>query len=134
MLVLKTVLGTVITCAILAFVLFWILPQANVQISLAVKIIILAVVPLWSILTYIPKKRALSQRVVNPSEAMIGKTGMTLEKLDSKGAVRINFEIWNAISAGEAIEEGTRVTVTEINGLLLTVREESSTEKKQGDT
>ncbi len=124
MLALKTTVGTVIISIILALLLFWLLPELNVNIPLAIKIVMMFVFPSWSILTYIPRKRALSRKVINPSEAMVGKKGTTLSRLDPKGTVRINYEVWSAVSSGNAIEEGARIEVLRVDGLVLTVREE----------
>jgi len=73
--------------------LFWILPQADVQMSLGLKIAILALFPLWSVMTYIPRKRALLKEVVEPAQAMIDKRGVAISRLDPQGTVRINYEI-----------------------------------------
>ena len=123
MLALKTTVGTVVISIILALLLFWLLPELNVDMPLAIKIVIMCIFPFWSVLTYIPRKRALSRKVVNPSEAMVGKIGTTLSRLDPKGTVRINYEVWSAVSHGGVIEEGARIEVLSVNGLVLTVQE-----------
>ena len=126
MLALKTTVGTMIISIILAMLLFWLLPELNVDIPLAIKIVIMCVFPFWSVLTYIPRKRALSKKVTSPSEAMVGKTGITLSRLDPEGTVRINYEVWSAVSHGDTIEEGSRIEVLGVDGLVLTVRKEEA--------
>lgn len=126
MLAMKTTIGAVITSLIIAMLLFWLLPALNIDIPLVIKIVILCFFPVWSIITFIPRKRALSLKVINPSEAMIGKTGTTLSRLDPEGTVRIHYEVWSATSGGGDIDEGARVEVLGVNGLLLTVREKEA--------
>ncbi|MFC1998261.1 NfeD family protein [Chloroflexota bacterium] len=126
MLFIKSLLGALVIDVILAVVFFWLLPQRNAEVSLALKIGILAVFPLWSVLTYVPKKRALSKEVISPAQAMVGKRGRAITRLNPEGTVRINFEIWNATSSGDTIEEGEQVTVLSMDGLVLTVQKEDS--------
>ena len=126
MLFLRSFIVAVIIDITLAMLLFWVLPDSNVQMSLTFKIIILAIFPLWSLLTYIPRKRALSKEVVEPGQAMIGKSGVVIKKLDPRGTVRINYEVWDALSMGETIEEGEGIVVQSLDGLTLTVQKEES--------
>ena len=127
MIFIRTLIGTIVIDGVLAMVLFWILPEADVQMSLASKIVILALFPLWSLLTYIPRKRALLKEVIEPAQAMIGKKGTAINRLDPQGTVRINYEIWNAISSAAPIEEGERIIVLSMDGLVLTVMKEDAT-------
>ena len=129
MIFIRTFIGTIIIDGVLAMMLFWILPIADVQMSLALKIAVLALFPLWSVLTYIPRKRALSKEAIEPAQAMIGKKGVSINRLDPQGTVRINFEIWNAISTGEEIEEGEKIVVLSMDRLRLTVQKEDDLDK-----
>ncbi len=129
MIFIRTFIGTIIIDGVLAMMLFWILPIADVQMSLALKIAVLALFPLWSALTYIPRKRALSKEAIDPAQAMIGKKGVSINRLDPQGTVRINYEIWNAISTGEEIEEGEKIVVLSMDRLRLTVQKEDDLDK-----
>jgi membrane-bound ClpP family serine protease len=126
MLFIKSLLGALVIDGMLTVVFFWLLPQRNVEVSLALKIGVLAVFPLWSVLTYVPRKRALSKEVISPAQAMVGKRGTAITRLNPEGTVRINFEIWNATSSGDMIEEGETVTVLSMDRLMLTVQKEVS--------
>ena len=126
MIFIRTLIGTIIIDGILAMLLFWLLPGLDVHMSLALKIAVLTLFPLWSVMTYIPRKRALSKEVIEPAQAMIGKRGTAISRLDPQGTVRINYEIWNTISTGETIEEGEKVVVLSMDGLTLTVQKEDT--------
>lgn len=54
---------------------------------------------------------------------MLGEQGVALSTLDPAGFVRVHGEIWQARAADgtERIGEGARVTVRELQGLLLIV-------------
>jgi membrane-bound serine protease (ClpP class) len=66
---------------------------------------------------------AQRQPAATGASAMIGEIGevMTAIAPDHEGSVAIHGEIWRAV-AGESIPEHARVRVTDIRGLLLTVR------------
>lgn len=57
--------------------------------------------------------------------AMIGRKGMVLEKIDmaaNTGTVKIDGDIWQAITSdGSTIEAGKVVKVTSINSIVITV-------------
>ncbi|MBT7289527.1 MAG: hypothetical protein HN837_03405 [Chloroflexi bacterium] len=124
MLFIKSIVGALVIDTIMAMILFWLLPWQDIQTSPALKIVLLTILPLWAVLTYIPRKRAMSKEVISPAQAMIGRSGTAITKLDPRGTVRINFEIWNAVSSSNAIEKGEPVTVLQLNGLVLTVQKE----------
>jgi membrane-bound serine protease (ClpP class) len=65
------------------------------------------------------------QRVVTGTAGMIGLVGHTLTPIapGQPGRVAAHGESWQA-TASEAIGEGTRIRVTNVEGLLLTVRKE----------
>ena len=52
--------------------------------------------------------------------ALIGESGIALSDFQKDGQVRVGAEIWHATSPDE-ISEGDEITITAINGLLLTV-------------
>lgn len=71
--------------------------------------------------------RALAQYrgvdYTSPAKAPLGKSGRVINRIDPQGAIRLDGEIWTAESAtGEPIEEGARVVVDDMNGLIVTVR------------
>ncbi len=63
-------------------------------------------------------------------EALIGKTGVVMEKIEpapNKGRVTVGSEDWKAVSYdGKEIESGRKVTVIRIEGVKLVVEEEKS--------
>jgi membrane-bound ClpP family serine protease len=58
-----------------------------------------------------------------PERRIVGATGVAISRLAPRGFVRVRGEIWQAEAAGEraSVEEGARVRVCEIRGLLLFV-------------
>jgi membrane-bound ClpP family serine protease len=55
-------------------------------------------------------------------EAIVGREGVALASgLDPTGVVRVDAEEWRAVSGAGPIAGGTRVRVTRIDGLVLTV-------------
>ena len=65
------------------------------------------------------RRRRLSPARVG-TEAIVGRTGIALGRLDPVGQVRVDGEIWSARSA-EPIDPGAAITVRSVDGLVLDV-------------
>jgi membrane-bound serine protease (ClpP class) len=69
--------------------------------------------------------KALTMRNLPPAqgaEAVVGREGVVLPGgLDPDGVVRVAAEEWRARSAGGSIPEGSKIRVTRLDGLVLTV-------------
>ena len=62
---------------------------------------------------------------VSPTTVPLGKSGRVINPIDPQGTVRLAGEIWTAESAtGEPIEEGARIVVVQVEGLIVAVRRE----------
>jgi membrane protein implicated in regulation of membrane protease activity len=59
----------------------------------------------------------------DPGAALVGRTGLALERLAPEGYVRLGSERWRArLGAGcDSVEPGARVSVRSVSGLTLTV-------------
>lgn len=71
-------------------------------------------------------KKFLSKKVPTNSELDIGKVAIVTETINntlSKGRVKLNGTYWAAVSVeGDVIEEGSTVTVVEVDGAKLIVK------------
>jgi membrane-bound serine protease (ClpP class) len=67
--------------------------------------------------------RMRRQQVSTGIEQIVGLGGEALEDIANEGQVRVGAEIWQARS-DHPIEKGSRITVTEVSGLELHVKEE----------
>ena len=65
--------------------------------------------------------RAQGRKVVTGRRGLVGARAVALERLAPSGQVRIGGELWNAES-GSAVEAGSEVVVTGVEGLTLKVR------------
>jgi membrane-bound serine protease (ClpP class) len=69
--------------------------------------------------------KALAMRHLPPAqgaEAIVGREGVVLTGgLDPEGIVRVAAEEWKAVSAGGTIPEGSKIRVTRLDGLVVTV-------------
>ncbi len=64
---------------------------------------------------------------VSVQSTMIGRTAFVSQELNPQGKVKLNGELWNAISQnGQIIPAGSTVEITEVNGLKLVVKLPSS--------
>src|SRR5687767_10904913 len=60
------------------------------------------------------------RRSITGAEAMVGMPGVVLTDLAPEGQVKVQGQIWKAIS-DENLDRGQDVEVTEVDGLLLRV-------------
>jgi membrane-bound serine protease (ClpP class) len=65
--------------------------------------------------------RAQRAKVDTGREGMEGASGSVTDDLDPEGKVFVRGEIWDAVSAEGAIPKGTRIKVTRVDEMLLTV-------------
>ncbi len=73
--------------------------------------------------TYVLFRWSRRRRAVVGAEALIGKAGVAVADLWPHGQVKVDGELWQARCEGGA-DAGTRVVVTGIEGLTLTVEPE----------
>ena len=65
--------------------------------------------------------RAQRRPVRTGAAALVGRTGLALGRLAPAGQIRVGDEIWNAV-ATSAVELGTEVVITSVEGLTVRVR------------
>lgn len=109
-------LGALVSLLLAIFeVPFWVQLVAFVAVS---------AVALWATRPLV--KKFLSKKVPTNSDLDIGKVAIVTETINgslSKGRVKLNGTYWAAKSVdGEIIEEGSTVTVVEVDGAKLTVK------------
>ena len=85
-----------------------------------VALTVLATAAFFIFLIGLGLKAQRRKPVIGP-EAIIGMTGETAEALNPSGTIRIQGEIWKAISTSGKIAKGTPVRVVRIENLTLTV-------------
>ncbi|MFA5629771.1 MAG: NfeD family protein [Dehalococcoidales bacterium] len=105
--------------AILAVCLL-VLPRYNINIHIAVVVLIMVAWLVLSVLLYQAGSRALLKHPVNDPEAIIGKQGVVVQEINPQGLVKIQGELWGANSE-EKIDVGEKITVIDCTGIKLTV-------------
>ena len=64
------------------------------------------------------------------SETVVGHTGYTATALEPRGSVKVDGELWSAVSdSGKPIGEGAEVIVSDVDGLTLKVFEVSEADR-----
>lgn len=105
------------------------LVQLGILPSLEIQLLVFAMFTLLFIIFTRPliMKFIKTKDTVSNVKALIGQHGITLTSIVPMqfGQVKVNGEIWTAVSA-EDIEENTRVEVTGIDGVKLQVKKATS--------
>ena len=69
-------------------------------------------------------------RYTSRTETVVGQIGYTTTALEPRGSVKVDGELWSAVSdSGEPIGEGAEVIVADMDGLMLQVFEVSETDR-----
>ena len=86
--------------------------------SVGVIITFFAIRPLFNKIAYNTDKQKTNR------ESMIGQIAIVTKEvgtINNHGLVKIDGEVWKAITNGEELEVNTRVRIIEINSIILTV-------------
>ncbi len=98
--------------------------ESSAQLSKGVIFTTVAVITLlFMLLAYLVIKAHQRKKFIG-EESLIGEIGeVAFEDLskESKGAIKLHGEIWNAITGADIISKGSKVKVTGVDGLTLTV-------------
>ncbi len=97
-------------------------PEMRVRVSTAIALAL----PFAAITTFLLRLviRARRQKAFTGSSALVGESGAAITPIAPEGKVSLHGEYWNAVSP-QPIGAGSRVRVTAVTGLLLTVEEEA---------
>ena len=72
--------------------------------------------------------RSQRRRPVAGTDDILGLVGTVRTRLKPQGSVQVRGELWEAVAKGQELEPGTKVVVTKIEGLRLTVRIKEETD------
>jgi membrane protein implicated in regulation of membrane protease activity len=104
--------GVLLVIAIVA-ALFWLPPAWGIAAVIAAGAFELAEIGVW--IWYSKRRQATTG-----AEGLVGAVGVAVTPLDSEGQVRVEGELWRAVSA-ERVERGERVVVEGLEGGLTLV-------------
>ena len=97
-------------------------PMEFVEVSLAVIIPFVIATALFFVFVVGAGLKAQKRKVETGEQGMIGAEGIVVTPLNPNGQVRVQGEIWGAESVEGKIMKDSKITVTEIHGLLLKVK------------
>lgn len=119
--IVSTIVTAVLGAAVIVAIVLWLLPRWGINIPLWGFILLMAAYVVYQVVTYRMGKRALDRKPVVAPEAMVGCCGQAATPLTPGGYVRVQGELWRAISVGPDIEDGEDVEVVEVRRLTLRV-------------
>jgi membrane-bound serine protease (ClpP class) len=115
-------IGGVISVLLGSLFLFRASPEENfISISWTVIFAVTAVTALFFLFIAGMGLKAQRSKPVIGMDTFIGKKGEAVNTLEPKGIIKVNGEIWNAISLSEKINAGEKIIVREIKNLTLYV-------------
>ncbi|MFC1907786.1 NfeD family protein [Chloroflexota bacterium] len=116
------IVSTLLEEAALAAIVLLGLPKLGIQIPLGGLMAMMVAWGAYAIITYRMGSRALRKKPVVGPLAMMGSKGKVMSPLTPTGFIKINGELWEAISVGDRVDVGEEIVVVGQEGLKLTVR------------
>ena len=107
--------------AALAAIVLWLLPLCGVKIPIWGLILLLVAFGVYECISYRLGSGALRRKPVVSLEAMVGCCGKATTPLAPDGYVRVEGELWRALSTGRNIDKGDEIVIVEVRGLTLFV-------------
>ncbi|MFC1964718.1 NfeD family protein [Chloroflexota bacterium] len=123
----NTATGLLKGAALAAFVL-WLLPLLGINIPAWGLILVVVAFLIYEIVTFRLGRRALERKPAIWAEAIVGCCGKATTPLTPNGYVKVQGELWRALSSDTNINEGDDIVVVEMNRLTLRVAPLSGTE------
>lgn len=113
-------IGTIAEESLLLIILIFVLPYFKISLPWWLIVIIMVFSLAFSYFTYYMGKKALKNKVISGTEAIIGCTGRVISPLNPTGYIKIKGEVWKA-SCDQEIDVDEEVIVTSIRGFILNV-------------
>ncbi len=107
--------------AVLLSIVFWLLPLWGIIIPIWGLILIFVAFLTYEIVTFRFGKSALARKPMIWSEAMVGRCGKAATSLTPDGYVKVDGELWHAVSSDININEGEDLVVVEMDRQTLRV-------------
>jgi membrane-bound ClpP family serine protease len=116
------VITTLLDEAIVFALILWGLPHLGIYLPIPVLIIAGVLWTAFAILLYIAGSKVLSKKPLSGLTDLIGFKGKAVTPISPKGMVRVNGELWEAISLEGNIQKGENIIIEKQDGLQLTIR------------
>ena len=84
------------------------------------------VIGVWFLMVVSTILRSRRMPSLTGAQALVGRSAVARSALDPEGIVFLEGERWRAMSEGEPVREGERVTIVDVKGLRLRVRKSAA--------
>ena len=116
------ILTSLLDDVIIVAIIIWGLPELGVHVPLVAIILVLVVLTTYSVLTFRFGSRVLRAKPLAGLTSMLEMKGLAIGRLNPKGTVKLQGEIWAARAESGEIDSGERIEVVGQEGLKLVVR------------
>ena len=105
----------------LVVIWFWVLPKLGISIPWWVLVLIMVALAAYTYITYRLCMRALYRKTLVGLETIIGSEGKATCRVAPKGYVRVQGELWKAVSKDAHVGEGEEIIVVGLDNNTLLV-------------
>jgi membrane-bound serine protease (ClpP class) len=124
-LLVDAVVGGILKQVALFAAAIWGLPALGYTIPLWAAAIISLALAAQSVFSYVMARRTQKRKAVTGSQTMVGRKCVAATRLNPSGYVKIDGELWQAVSESGDVIDGLEMTVIAVNGIELKVRANS---------
>lgn len=107
--------------AILGLFVLWLLPMWGINIPTWWFILIVVAFLTYETITFRLDEKAQQKQPEIGAEALVGRRGRTITPLTPAGYVRVDGELWHALSVDTNTNKGEDIVVVELDRLTLLV-------------
>jgi membrane-bound ClpP family serine protease len=115
------VVSSILEQAILVAVVLVLLPKLGIYLPLWALGFMMIALGAYGYMAFRLGRKALRQRPIISSEAMVGLKCTVVTALTPKGYVKVRGELWRASSPGSVIRRGQEVVIVGTEGMTLLV-------------
>jgi len=116
------VITTLLDEAIIIMLILWGLPRLGINFPIPALVVIGVLWTGFAILLYLSGSKVLNKKPLSGLTDLIGFKGIAVTSISPKGMVRVNGELWEAISLDGNIQKGENIIIEKQDGLKLNVR------------
>jgi membrane-bound ClpP family serine protease len=115
------VVSGILEQAILVAVVLVLLPRLGIYLPFWALVFMMIALGAYGYMAFRLGRKALRQRPLMSSEAMVGRKCTVVKSLAPKGYVKVGSELWQASSPGFVIRKGQEVVIVGTEGMTLLV-------------
>lgn len=116
-----SIISTLVETMAIIALFIWVLPVFGINLIWWGIAIIVILFLIFSYVMYRIGHPTVIKETINGPDKIVGKSAIVDKELNPEGYIKINGELWKAISVDGSVSRGERVIVIKLDGMVVTV-------------